>query len=48
MRVEFECIVCGTTAVATVDAEAAPADDAPLRTLRDCPQCGLETIWIDS
>ncbi len=47
MTVEFECIVCGDTAVATVPEDATQADDGPLKTLRDCPNCGIETIWIE-
>lgn len=47
MRVEFECIVCGDTAVATVDEGDLP-DDEPLKTLRDCPTCDIETIWIET
>jgi predicted RNA-binding Zn-ribbon protein involved in translation (DUF1610 family) len=46
VRVEFECIICGDTATATVD--AATDGDGPLRTLRECPTCGIETIWIES
>jgi len=45
VNVEFECVICGETATATVD-DAASADDGPLRTLRDCPNCEIETIWI--
>jgi len=48
MQVEFECIVCGREAAATVDEAAVPTDDGPLRTLRDCPACGFETIWVSS
>jgi predicted RNA-binding Zn-ribbon protein involved in translation (DUF1610 family) len=44
VNVEFECVVCGETAVATVSDAA--AGDEPLETLRDCPNCGIETIWI--
>jgi hypothetical protein len=46
VNVEFECVICGATATATVDDDAASADDGPLRTLRDCPNCEIETIWI--
>lgn len=45
MQVEFECVVCGDTATATVDDSEATAD-GPLRTVRDCPNCGIETIWL--
>ncbi|MEF8887742.1 MAG: hypothetical protein V5A30_08035 [Haloarculaceae archaeon] len=48
MNVEFECIVCGETAVATVDEEEIASDDGPVKTLRECPDCGIETIWIGS
>ncbi|MXR50978.1 hypothetical protein GRX03_05060 [Halovenus sp. WSH3] len=48
MNVEFECVVCGDTAVATVDKEDVPAGDDPLKTLRECPHCGMETIWIEA
>ncbi|MEF8774069.1 MAG: hypothetical protein V5A37_05065 [Halobacteriales archaeon] len=47
MNVEFECVVCGDTAVASVAEEEARAGDGPLKTLRDCPNCGMETIWIE-
>lgn len=48
MKVEFECVVCGRTEVASVgDAEVA-ARDRPLETLRDCPDCGMETIWVET
>ncbi|ERH10516.1 MAG: hypothetical protein J07HX64_02291 [halophilic archaeon J07HX64] len=48
MEVAFECIICGETAVATVsDSQVGPADE-PLRTVRECPDCGIETIWIQS
>jgi predicted RNA-binding Zn-ribbon protein involved in translation (DUF1610 family) len=47
MSVEFECVVCGDTATATVPDEAR-SDDGPLKTLRDCPNCEMETIWIAS
>jgi len=53
MQVEFECVVCGTAAVATVADDAAESDDGaeaaePLKTTRECPDCGIETIWIES
>ena len=48
MQVEFECVICGETATATVDKAAASADDVPLKTLQDCPNCGIETIWMES
>jgi transcription elongation factor Elf1 len=44
VNVEFECVVCGSTATATVSETV--ADDRPLETLRDCPICELETIWV--
>jgi hypothetical protein len=47
VNVEFECVICGETAVATVDEEALNSD-GPVRTLRECPDCGIETIWIGS
>jgi hypothetical protein len=47
VNVEFECVICGATAVATVD-EAATDSDEPVQTLRECPDCGIETIWIES
>lgn len=48
MKVEFECIICGETAVARVSDEDATSDDGPLQTVRDCPNCDIETIWIES
>lgn len=48
MKVEFECIVCGETASATVDEDATPDDGEPLKTLRECPNCSIETIWMES
>lgn len=45
MTVEFECIVRGRTASATVETDA--TSDGPLRTLRERPSCGLETIWLE-
>ena len=48
MKVEFECIVCGETATARVPEEEEDESDAPLETLRDCPNCDLETIWVES
>lgn len=47
MNVEFECVICGETATAAVDGEEAGSGDDPLKTLRDCPRCGIETIWIE-
>lgn len=46
MQVEFECVICGETAAARVDESDAESADGPLETLRDCPNCGIETIWI--
>jgi DNA-directed RNA polymerase subunit M/transcription elongation factor TFIIS len=48
MNVEFECVICGKTATATVTDEDAGSGDEPLETLHDCPNCGMETIWIES
>jgi predicted RNA-binding Zn-ribbon protein involved in translation (DUF1610 family) len=45
VHVEFECVVCGETATGRVDDEAVP-EDGPIQTLRDCPNCGIETIWL--
>jgi len=47
VNVEFECVICGASAVAAVDDEADPTG-RPLQTLRDCPDCGIETIWVES
>jgi len=46
VNVEFECIVCGERAVASVDEDELPDDDEPMETLHDCPTCGIETIWV--
>lgn len=48
MRVRFECVVCGDTAFATVAESAPRSGDKRLETLRDCPTCGIETIWVES
>ncbi|WP_185911660.1 hypothetical protein [Halonotius roseus] len=48
MKVEFECLICGDTATASVDDEEATDDDEPLETLHDCPNCGIETIWVEA
>lgn len=48
MNVEFECIVCGLTATASVDKEVVESAERPLQTLRDCSLCGMETIWLES
>jgi predicted RNA-binding Zn-ribbon protein involved in translation (DUF1610 family) len=47
VNVEFECIVCGETASATVREESVRSEDGPLKTVRDCPNCGIETIWME-
>ena len=47
MKVEFECIVCSTRAVASVAEEAAAEAQGPLRTLNACERCGQETIWLE-
>ena len=46
MNVEFECVICGERATAAVDDEDAASGEEPLQTLRDCPNCGIETIWL--
>ncbi len=48
MQIEFECVVCGRSSPATVADERAESDDEPLKTTRECPDCGIETIWIES
>jgi DNA-directed RNA polymerase subunit M/transcription elongation factor TFIIS len=48
MQTEFECVVCGRSAAATVADKQAGSDDEPLKTTRECPDCGIETIWIES
>lgn len=48
MEVEFECVICGKTATANVSEEDANSTERPLETLRDCPNCDIETIWIES
>lgn len=48
MRLDFECVVCGETATARVRAEEAEDQDRPLRTLRHCETCAMETIWIEN
>jgi len=47
VQVEFECIICSESAVATVDENDAQSDGEPLRTLRECPNCNIETIWLE-
>lgn len=44
MNVEFECVVCGMQATATVPGEA--SDEETLKTVRACPNCDIETIWV--
>jgi len=46
MKVEFECVICGRRATAAVDGTDSASGD-PLKTLRDCPDCGIETIWLE-
>jgi len=48
VKVEFECVICGETATAAVDEEDARSDDGPLETLRECPRCDVETIWVET
>ena len=48
VKVEFECIICGETASATVSREDVRSDDGPTKTLRDCPHSDIETIWMES
>jgi predicted RNA-binding Zn-ribbon protein involved in translation (DUF1610 family) len=48
VNVEFECVICGETATARVDEGDASSGEDPLQTLRDCPNCGIETIWIEN
>jgi DNA-directed RNA polymerase subunit M/transcription elongation factor TFIIS len=48
VKTEFECVICGEAATAAVNEEAARPDDEPLKTLRECPNCEIETIWIES
>lgn len=48
MRLDFECVICGRTATATVPDEETDDQDRPLRTLRQCESCSMETIWIET
>lgn len=48
MRVDFECVICGETATATVRDAESDDRDRPLRTLRECDTCGMETIWLEA
>jgi hypothetical protein len=48
VKVEFECILCGERATATVADDARAASDDRLETLRECPNCDIETIWIEA
>lgn len=47
MQVEFECVVCGERATASVD-EDDVSEEGLIETLHDCPNCGIETIWLES
>jgi hypothetical protein len=47
VKVEFECVLCCATATARVDEADLRAAERPVETLRDCPDCGLETIWLE-
>ena len=48
VKVEFECVVCGQTAAARVTESTVDSGNRPLQTLRECPDCEMETIWIES
>ena len=48
MKDEFECLICGDTATASVDDEETADDDKSLETLHDCSNCGIETIWVEA
>lgn len=48
MQIEFECVVCGMTATASVDEEVVNTAERPMQTLRDCALCGFETIWLET
>ena len=48
MKIEFECIVCGHTAQASVSEEDLDRNNRPLETLQDCENCDMETIWIET
>lgn len=48
VRVEFECVVCGQTAVASVSKADVEASDCHLETPHDCPNCEMETIWNET
>lgn len=47
MRIEFECVVCGETATASVSEEDLESEERPVETLNYCEHCELETIWIE-
>lgn len=47
MNLEFECIVCGRTATASVREEVQESHERPLETLNHCDNCEMETIWIE-
>lgn len=46
-RIEFECVICGRTATASVAEEAIESQDRPLETLNECETCSMETIWLE-
>lgn len=47
MKVEFECVVCGETATASVSEKDVESNERPVETLNYCENCELETIWIE-
>ncbi|MFB6359818.1 MAG: hypothetical protein ABEH59_00685 [Halobacteriales archaeon] len=47
MQVDFECVVCGQTATASVSEADLEATERPVETLNHCENCGMETIWLE-
>jgi len=45
VKVEFECVVCGQTATASVSEGDLESKERPVETLNHCENCELETIW---
>jgi DNA-directed RNA polymerase subunit M/transcription elongation factor TFIIS len=48
LRIEFECVICGRRAKASVSEADIESADRPLETLNECDTCSMETIWIET
>lgn len=48
VEVEFECVICGQRATASISEDDLDSRERPLETLNHCENCDLETIWIEA